>query len=286
MKNKFIKYYKEFGLQNFILEGVTYDNNNNEFVFNFDNDGELDILKLKKLELEPIDVYDNTYYYGYDFTEDVDSVIRTKFINAIKFNTLFEQTSDFNKFVYNAILNLNRTIELPEFNTIVFPETQSNLNRKMISEISNLTYINNYTTLELIKDIPKNINFNYDKFNTDELSKIDKNGYPVYTKHAKIQILKNIEKMIENIRNSDYFSIARSIKKDKYRKYFENFLKFKSDIEKQKYLEISKDNNILLLDDVTTSGTTLYEMLKILRSLNNKNKIVIFTLVGKKFTIN
>lgn len=273
-------------LKEFLLEGIAYNKNENTFIFDFKKDNEEDIIKLVKMDLEPIDIYDNTYYYGFEFEPDIDSNVRTKFIKSIKFDTEFEKSRDFNLLVYNSVLNLNRTIDLPDFNTIIFPQTQSNLNRKIISEIGKLTFIDNYTTFELIKNIPKNISFNFNKFNNDELNKLNDNGNPVYPEHTKRVIIENIENMLKNIKNSDYFSIARSVKKDKYRKYFENFLTFTNDEEKQRYLEISKTNkDILIIDDVSTTGSTLYEMLRVLRSINNKNKIVIFTLLGKKFNI-
>ena len=40
--------------------------------------------------------------------------------------------------------------------------------------------------------------------------------------------------------------------------------------------------NILVLDDVTTSGSTLNEVLRTLRVLNENNDITIFSLIGRK----
>jgi len=45
--------------------------------------------------------------------------------------------------------------------------------------------------------------------------------------------------------------------------------------------EIRKQN-ILIIDDVTTSGSTLNEILRTLRILNEDNKITIFSLIGRK----
>ncbi|MCR5549908.1 MAG: hypothetical protein K6F40_03085 [Bacteroidales bacterium] len=39
---------------------------------------------------------------------------------------------------------------------------------------------------------------------------------------------------------------------------------------------------MLLIDDVTTSGSTLNEMLRTLRILNEDNNIVVFSLIGRK----
>ena len=43
-----------------------------------------------------------------------------------------------------------------------------------------------------------------------------------------------------------------------------------------------KKQNILIIDDVTTSGSTLNEILRTLRILNEDNEITIFSLIGRK----
>ena len=43
-----------------------------------------------------------------------------------------------------------------------------------------------------------------------------------------------------------------------------------------------ENQNVLIIDDVTTSGSTLNEVLRILRILNEDNDIRIFSLIGRK----
>ena len=43
-----------------------------------------------------------------------------------------------------------------------------------------------------------------------------------------------------------------------------------------------RKQNVLIIDDVTTSGSTLNEILRTLRILNEDNEITIFSLIGRK----
>ena len=43
-----------------------------------------------------------------------------------------------------------------------------------------------------------------------------------------------------------------------------------------------RQQNVLVIDDVTTSGSTLNEVLRTLRILNEDNEITIFSLIGRK----
>ena len=60
-----------------------------------------------------------------------------------------------------------------------------------------------------------------------------------------------------------------------------NFLRFRNDEDRMLCASIRKQN-ILVVDDVTTSGSTLNEMLRALRVLNEDNEITIFSLLGRK----
>ena len=55
---------------------------------------------------------------------------------------------------------------------------------------------------------------------------------------------------------------------------------------KEKYvteiIDLDGQQNVLIIDDVTTSGSTLNEILRTLRILNEDNEITIFSLIGRK----
>ena len=43
-----------------------------------------------------------------------------------------------------------------------------------------------------------------------------------------------------------------------------------------------RQQNVQVIDDVATSGSTLNEILRVLRILNEDNEIAIFSLIGRK----
>ena len=77
------------------------------------------------------------------------------------------------------------------------------------------------------------------------------------------------------------FTIAKDVKKSRFRPFMIEFLKFASDADKELYATIRKQN-VLVIDDVTTSGSTLNEILRSLRIVNDDNNITIFSLIGRK----
>ena len=59
-------------------------------------------------------------------------------------------------------------------------------------------------------------------------------------------------------------------------------ISFDMDAEFKRFCTNIKNQNVLLIDDVTTSGSTLNEMLRTLRILNEDNNIAVFSLIGRK----
>ena len=87
--------------------------------------------------------------------------------------------------------------------------------------------------------------------------------------------------MIDLIHKKDYFTIAKDVKKSRFRPYMMHFLKFANREDEQLCASIRKQN-VLIIDDVTTSGSTLNEILRTLRILNEDNEITIFSLIGRR----
>ena len=61
-----------------------------------------------------------------------------------------------------------------------------------------------------------------------------------------------------------------------------NFEEVLTDPMDEELCSMIRQHNLLLIDDVTTSGSTLSEVLRTLRILNEDNEITIFSLIGRK----
>lgn len=135
--------------------------------------------------------------------------------------------------------------------------------------------------MQLVKALPENIAFDMDGYEKQYLNDVLENGRPRYTQAQKDDVKATIDKMMDLIHQKDYFTIAKDVRKSRLRPYITHFLKFKSDEDAQLCASIRK-NNILIIDDIATSGSTLNEILRTLRILNGDNQIAIFSLIGRE----
>lgn len=251
-----------------LYEGISYDND--VFSFDFENDNGNTIIKLSE-ETKKIQLFNNVFYYSYEFEDSVDSNVRTKFIHDMKFESNIDETVK-HKFVTHAIDKLDTIEDLKDFDVIVYPESQSHIVEDMLDYLY-LFCRKKIFSYKLVKKIPSEIEFDYETFEYTKLS----NGN--YTEQQKDQVLSNIKQMMDNIHKQDYFSIARNTKY-KYRKYLKNFYSFENKKLEQIY-ERTKDKKILLIDDITTSGTTISLMLNTMEIIDPA-EIVVFSLIGNR----
>lgn len=135
--------------------------------------------------------------------------------------------------------------------------------------------------MELIKFLPEQIEFDVDAYSNQYLDDVLENGRPRYTETQKEQAIRSVDEMMNLVHSKSYFTIAKDVKKSKLRPYIMNFLKFK-DEKDQKLCSTIREQNILIVDDIATSGSTLNEILRALRILNEDNRITIFSLIGRK----
>ena len=267
---------KNFGIV--LTEGVKYDANSDTFSFNFEKDDETDIIKLTKVGYN-VYAFGHCFYYAYEFTDNVSSDKRTAFIHSIKFPDKRISDEDKNKFIINAVNSLDRDISLPLYDLIVYPESLSELNREMFGYMNRIAQPK-IANMELVKELPSKIEFDYERFEIEVLQSKLPNGRNRYTDRQREEVLNNIHSMMDAIHNLEYFSIARDVKKTKYRQFIKNYYKFRNNEDKQLY-ETIINSNVLIVDDIITSGTTISFILKCLRSINDSNKIVIFSLIGR-----
>ena len=259
--------------------GVTFDNSEERFVFDFEHDGTDDIVSLTG-EGYQVEAFGKCFYYGYEFSDQVDGNVRSAFIKHVKFTDDLPNNPDLTQFIKKAIDQLNRRINLYDYNLVLMPESSSRVNQYM------LRYIYRFAQpllrkMELVKSLPASISFDMDAYEQSYLNDVLENGRPRYTQAQKEEVKQSIGKMLDLIHQKDYFTIARDVRKSRFRPYMMNFLRFASEQDKELCTTI-RNQNILVIDDVTTSGSTLNEILRVLRILNEDNKVSIFSLIGRK----
>lgn len=135
--------------------------------------------------------------------------------------------------------------------------------------------------MELVKSLPEHIEFDMDAYEKQYLNDRLEDGRPRYTEAAKEDVRRSIGEMMDLIHQKDYFTIAKDVRKSRMRPYITNFLRFRS-AEDKALCESLHQQNILVIDDVTTSGSTLGEILRALRVLSSDNQITVFSLLGRQ----
>lgn len=147
----------------FIRSGVSYNEETQTFSFNYNIDDENDILNLND-NIQESYILDNVYYYGYKFKTNVPSDVRTNFIHQLKgLSETKIDDLDFQRFLVYPLIQLGHK-ELYKFDTLVYPKSErSNINRTLVRYIRAHTRIlsENVITFELIKQLPKNIKFDF-----------------------------------------------------------------------------------------------------------------------------
>ena len=73
--------------------GVTFDNEKQQFVFDFEHDGAADIVSLTGNGYQ-VEAFGQCFYYGYEFSDQVDGSVRSAFIKYVKFTPSLQEHPD------------------------------------------------------------------------------------------------------------------------------------------------------------------------------------------------
>lgn len=223
--------------------------------------------------------YNNVYLFGYDITEADDrSEVLTWFQKQYSKDSLTQvNRENLYQFLSKPIQLLKNHIPLSEIDCVIYPDSaRCNLVQSMI-EILTASKINaKWTGISAVKKMPEEIKFDFDKF----LAKFPPNNASKkqYDKEY-VDKLNSLNELARKIKDCGYFSIADEVPV-RYRKFISNFLCFENK-EQAKTLENISVKKILIVDDISTSGATITELLKIINTLNSNCEIFIFTLFGK-----
>ena len=258
--------------------GIKYTDDK-QFVFDFEHEGVGDIIALTGDGYQ-VEAFGKCFYYGYEFSSEVDGNVRSQFIKHVKFSDNLQDNPDLTHFIQRAVDNLNKVIDLYGYDLVVMPESSSKVNQYM------LRYIYRFAQpmlreIELIKNLPEKISFDMDGYEKQYLNDVLENGRPRYTEQQKADVKATINKMMDLIHRKDYFTIAKDVRKSKMRPYITKFLTFSDEADRELCRRIH-NQNVLVIDDITTSGSTLNEVVRALRVINDDNNIAIFSLIGRR----
>lgn len=246
-------------------EGISYKNCLDSFEFDFEHDNKTDIIKLTK----SISVYKDLgpcTYFGYEFEQDIDRDVKKKIIDYLKYS----DDKDIKQLVVRAVNSLYEVVDLSKFKTIIYPESSSKLNNLIINTIHDVCPVS-FNSCKLIKELPKNIEFEYETYKNF----LKNNGIPLKDIETSC---KNVEKMIDNIHDLEYFKIGQNTKV-KYRGYLKNFFKFPNQEQMNAYKNL-QNSYVLVIDDISTTHATIKYLLQTLRAVNYKCEIAVFCLIG------
>ncbi len=189
--------------------------------------------------------------------------------------------NDISTFIKRAVNSLDSTINLRGYNTVVYPQSMSEINREMLSYLRMFGYPE-FIPFELAKIPPSEIVFDYDSYKREVLDSTHQIGnrvFPKYTEEQKREKLSDIEKMMDELRKKDYFTIGND-SKVKYRNYLHNIFRFNNEEERMAFEKLTKPK-VLIIDDVKTSGASLNFVIDTLYKVNPSVTVVVFSLIGK-----
>ena len=265
-----------------INEGIS-TSKNSTFVFDFNNDDSSDIISLTNPSIHSSTINNviEYYYFGYQFNKDVSSSIRSQFIHHLKFD---DMTKEKEKFIHDSIIKFNRIIPIQQFEYIIYPESSSDLTHRLVMELSNVVLPDfSVGTIEMVKSMPKQIEFDYDRYEMQLRTAKNKDGKKKYGNESMIQnALKSVKEQMDKIHNLDYFSITKNIK-GKYKNYLSKYYHFKTKKDENIYKAL-KNGKVLIVDDIMTSGVTLLQLFKAVKVINPSITPIVFTLLGKDAT--
>ena len=223
---------------------------------------------------------DNVYWFGYKFTSEASSKQRSEFIKSIKSPTLTNMSElEFDRFIKAPIANLNKIHSLYQFDFFVYPVSgRSPLVSKIIREIGHWVQRDiSRISFELVKRKAQDIKFDWESFESDYFgdSQAEQQRFYQMKTYVENQLMPKIETL-------DYFSIAQSVP-SKYRKYITNFFDVSNNADEiVAKISSSDGGSVLVVDDINTTGSTLYEILRILAKLNPSLNVYVYTLIGRE----
>lgn len=228
----------------------------------------------------------NICWFGYQFNGKLDRVYRDACISYLKNVQPVPTITEDNMYddhiistdgiseadLYTMIERSFRGLGLHNLSVdaVVYPISSSNMLVKYIAK-SVRRYLNECSRLsfhEIVKADPKNITIDVVGCMADINDGLLDDCDGLITKSYLMDLQ-------DTVRSKSEFSLKQDISPMSIRPYVSNFLALKDANQ-----ALNSAEKVLIVDDFNTTGTTLSELVRIVRQYNNTCQIYVFTLLG------
>ncbi|MDR1036897.1 MAG: phosphoribosyltransferase domain-containing protein [Deltaproteobacteria bacterium] len=261
-----------------MLVGVTCDSEGKHFYDLNPGDGD-ETLTLKAGLMKASDC-NCECFFGYEFT-DTPSGVKTPFIRQIKklygSSTFFdEEISDFVTFpMTNDLADFTDSLE--GVSCIVHPvSSRTGINQDILASIErHVPALAGARKIGLVKYPCSDVKFNFDDLRRNFLSGPRTRRSLHSTERKAVKLIESI-----NSKAGDFF-ISEYVRPVMLRLYMRHFL-HPLDTDPDEMIEFADGREVLVVDDVNTTGSTINEVLRVMSDKKRRPaRIVVYTLFGK-----
>jgi hypothetical protein len=240
-----------------ITEGVAYDRKHHSYIIN-QKESPKDLISLRYSPIRNYEEVDGVHmFYGYklDATSPENEEFKRRFLNDFKGGSGIPGETYYS-ILKNAVIGLNYNLNLAKIDVIVYPKSSSRVNQELAKFIQSKGGNAIVVPDSFIKNSIHDIEIDMGK--VDRMSNGDD--------ETKANILAALDRMFQRSQKSYGDEFKMKILYPNQRELIRNFMKFKSETG-IRVMQNIEQGTVLFLDDIYTSGTTLREMVNILRNL-------------------
>lgn len=235
-----------------LYEGIR-EATTNGYILDWNSDKPEDLVKLEGTcaHITKFNKYIRCYGYRVNKTP-LNKNSRNKFLSYIK----AESTPMRLELINRCIEDFYSKCNIKDFDYVIKTPSKSSLNNDIINELSKF---DDFKLIDASKKPVEHLELDINEINSK------------FKKDYKENFIKYLQNIIDANKKSGKFSISTF--KPQYRNFIKPMITF-GDIN----IENNSSTNLLIIDDIFTSGSTINMILKLLRDIDFRGNIVILTL--------
>lgn len=212
------------------------------------------------------------YIYGFSYNSECADKVAVQFFRDHLKNPTLEEYDTWQDFVELGIRNMSNYTDITKFSAIIRTKPSNPHSILNIVKLELLDLVSpNLINFELVKKMYKDVQFDADK----AMQCLLQAGH---SKANAQEIISETVEHFEELKTTNRLFEMKKFLPRAVRSGFYDFLKFATDSERELYMSL-QGVDVLIYDDLFTSGATVNEIARYLRSINPNNKLTVFVLI-------